>query len=183
MRTGADPLESEKTICSFPFSAKPDARILILGSIPGEESLLQHRYYAHPRNRFWHFMGEFFGAGFDIAYPERLEILNQSGIALWDVIARCNRKGSLDTAVSTRSVEVNDFAALFRYCPGIRTLFFNGKLAYELYRKRVLPLLPEPFCDIERIALPSTSPANASIPDRVKKREWRRIVSALERSA
>jgi len=163
-------------IQSFPFSADRNARVLILGSMPGEESLRQQQYYAHPRNLFWDFMGELFGAGRELPYEERLEVLRENGVALWDVAHTCRRKGSLDSNMT--DVAANDFAALFEAAPQIHTVFFNGQTAAALFRKLVLPELDR---NLELIALPSTSPANASISPAKKKAAWKKIQTALHR--
>ncbi|MDR0777330.1 MAG: DNA-deoxyinosine glycosylase [Azonexus sp.] len=144
----------------LPFAARADARILILGSMPGQASLDLGRYYAHPRNAFWPIMGGLFGAGPELPYEERLQRLKENGIALWDVIAVCERRGSLDADIVPGSVQVNDFAAFFAAHPGIVRLYFNGGAAETAFRRHVLPRLAgvsPPGC-----RLPSTSPAHAA---------------------
>ena len=98
-------------IQSFPYSADKNSQILILGSMPGEESLRQQQYYAHPRNLFWDVMGELFGAGRELPYEERLAVLRENGISLWDVAHTCRRKGSLDSNMP--DVAANNFRKLF----------------------------------------------------------------------
>ena len=92
--------------------------------MPSVRSLESREYYAHPRNAYWHIMGELFGAGPDLAYAQRLERLRELGIALWDVVASCDRPGSLDANIS--AAEPNDLVALLRDQPTIRDVFFNG---------------------------------------------------------
>src|SRR5258706_793678 len=94
----------------FPALARADARVLILGSLPGAESLRQRRYYAQPRNAFWPVMGALFGAGPELPYATRVRRLLDARIAVWDVCARAFRAGSLDAAIDRASVVVNDFA-------------------------------------------------------------------------
>jgi hypoxanthine-DNA glycosylase len=162
-------------IQSFPFSANRHSRVLILGSMPGEESLKQNQYYAHPRNLFWNFMGELFGTGRDLPYKERLARLRKNGVALWDVAHSCRRKGSLDADIT--DVVTNDFESLFAEASQIHTVFFNGQKAAALFRKLVLPDLPR---ELNLIALPSTSPANASISAEKKKAAWNEVRTALQ---
>ena len=158
-------------IHSFPFSADERSRVLILGSMPGVESLKQQQYYAHPRNLFWEFMGELFGAGRELPYEERLAGLRDNRIALWDVAHSCVRPGSLDSNMS--AVEANDFEALLRVSPNIESVFFNGQKAARLFNTLVLPGLKR---DLDFITLPSTSPANASVSKAQKKSAWKRLL-------
>lgn len=164
-------------LTGFPAVADPDARVLILGSMPGEESLRHRQYYAHPRNQFWEIMGELFGAGRDLPYPARLQRLRTRRIALWDVVHQCLRTGSLDAAIDSASVAPNDFETLFEDCPGIETIFFNGRKAEEIFLKKVAPGLA---ATPDRIRLPSTSPAHASLSRRGKVACWHQVRERLE---
>lgn len=154
------------------------AKFLVLGSMPGARSLQAQAYYAHPRNAFWPIMEELFGISHAAPYSQRLEQLRRSRIALWDVIGRCRRPGSLDQKVEPDSIVPNDFERLFAACPGIALVAFNGRLAEQTFHRHVLPGLPEAFARIERIRLPSTSPAHAAMNFDQKCASWR---SALDR--
>jgi TDG/mug DNA glycosylase family protein len=160
------------TVQSFSPVARADATILILGSMPGTVSLQRQQYYAHPQNLFWHFMGELFGAGPDLVYEKRLSILQAHGIALWDVLKECYRESALDADIVEETIIANDFADFFDQYPGISRIYFNGAKAEQAFNKYVLPMLTPQF---ERIRLPSTSPANASIPRDLKLADWRQI--------
>ena len=129
-----------------------DARLLILGSLPGEASLRAQRYYAHPQNQFWRLLGQAIGedlAGRD--YDDRLERLAARGIALWDVVGEATRQGSLDGAIrgATRN-QLADYAATH---PRLKAIAFNGKTAARLGRAALRAT------DIQMIDLPSSSPA------------------------
>ena len=160
--------------------AAPDARILILGSMPSRKSLSEHQYYAHPQNAFWPIMGELFEFDAKLPYAERLQRLRDNGIALWDVAHQCVRPGSMDHAIDTASVVPNDFASFFMAQPHIRAIFFNGRKAEELFGRLVLPRLAPPFRGIERRRLPSTSPAHAGLSRVLKLSAWSIIRQALE---
>jgi TDG/mug DNA glycosylase family protein len=156
----------------FPPISGSSARVLILGSLPGEESLRRQQYYAHPRNAFWPIMGDLFGTIPGLAYADRVEALVANGVAVWDVCAAAHRSGSLDSAIDLDSIEANDFQSFFARHPGIRRVCFNGIKASELYRARVMPAL---CADLKRIRyhlLPSTSPAHASVPYATKRSAW-----------
>ncbi|MEG3789205.1 DNA-deoxyinosine glycosylase [Lysobacter sp. CCNWLW3] len=154
---------------SFAPVAAADARVLVLGSMPGEASLAEARYYAHPHNRFWPIMGELVGAAPALPYEQRLQRLLDAGIALWDVLASCERVGSLDTAI--RAPQANDFAGFFAAHPRVATVLFNGAQAETSFRRLVLPGLAAPLPALRR--LPSTSPANASHRPEAKLTAWR----------
>lgn len=159
---------------SFAPVAAADARALVLGSMPGEASLTAVRYYAHPQNRFWPIMGALVGAAPALPYEQRLQRLIDARIALWDVLASCERVGSLDTAI--RAPQANDFAAFFAAHPQVRTVLFNGAQAETSFRRLVLPGLATPWPALLR--LPSTSPANASQRPEHKLQAWREGLSA-----
>jgi hypoxanthine-DNA glycosylase len=156
------------TLQGLPPVENPGARALILGSMPGGASLQQARYYAHPRNLFWPLMGRLVGASPEIGYDDRLARIRDAGIALWDVIARCEREGSLDSAI--RGAVANDFAGFFATHGSLRAILFNGAAAETTFARQVpASMLPG---GVELIRLPSTSPANRAITDETKARAW-----------
>ena len=111
-------------IQSFPPISTYDARVLVLGSMPGGLSLRKNEYYAHKGNAFWKIMGELVGAGWDKSYSERVRILNDKGIAVWDVIKSCTREGSSDAKI--KDMVPNDLATFFHTHPNIVKVGLNG---------------------------------------------------------
>lgn len=157
-------------IYSFPPFAAKSADKLILGSIPGEESLRQQQYYAHPRNMFWKIMGTIFDFDPAIPYEDRISKLLENRIALWDTVHNCHRPGSMDSDI--RQEEPNDFETFFKEYSGIKRVFFNGQTAHRLFMKHTRTMkLP----DVEFHVLPSTSPANASVSFAAKAEAWKTI--------
>ena len=157
-------------IRSFPPLENRDARILILGSMPGIASLRAGQYYAHPQNAFWPIMGELVGADPTLPYDARAAKLKIAGIALWDVLASCARPGSLDADIDKTTIVANDFGSFFGKHPHIRAVFFNGGMAEQSFRHHVAPLLKNLPQSFHR--LPSTSPAHASLSRRQKALAW-----------
>ncbi len=157
----------------FPPVAAPTARILILGSLPGAESLRRAQYYAQPHNRFWWIMGHLFGASPATPYDQRLEILRQANIALWDVCQAARRAGSLDASIVQASVIPNPIAAFLTAHRHAELICFNGRGAEKLFNTLVLPTLPAQQAAIRRTLLPSTSPAYASMRPEEKLARWR----------
>lgn len=154
----------------------PDARVLVLGSMPGVASLRARQYYGHPRNAFWPIMGGLFGFDAQAPYAQRVAALLARRVAVWDVLAACERDGSLDADIEARSIRVNDFAGFFRAHPHLVRVCFNGAKAFEVFRRRVVPLMhvvPLP----ELVRLPSTSPAHAGMPLAAKIAAWRVVES------
>lgn len=128
-------------------------RVLIIGSMPGQQSLEKQQYYGNPRNHFWPIMGELLQVNIPDNYEERLQLLRQAGIGLWDAIARCERSGSLDATIK-REVP-NDFSTLFAEYPHIQCVLFNGGKAFTVFKKHVgVDVLEQRFF----AQLPSTSP-------------------------
>jgi TDG/mug DNA glycosylase family protein len=160
----------------FPPIADARARVLILGSLPGQVSLQRQQYYALPHNAFWKIMGRLFSAGPELSYAERGKRLVQSGVALWDVCAAAQRPGSLDAAIVHSSVVPNDFAAFLASHPGIGLICFNGGKAADLYRRLVLPGLPPTARALRTETLPSTSPAHAAMTFEEKLTRWAAVL-------
>lgn len=158
-------------IASFPAIAAAQARILILGSMPGEASLQARQYYAHSRNAFWPIMAGVLGLDAAATYQDRVDALQAAGIALWDVLKACRRSGSLDSDIEPDSIEVNDFVALFAAHPGITRVCFNGGTAERYFRRFVPAILTRP--DLHYTRLPSTSPAHAAMSFAAKAAAWR----------
>jgi double-stranded uracil-DNA glycosylase len=163
----------------FPPVARAEARVLILGSLPGAESLRVRQYYANPQNRFWRIMGEIVGARAELTYDARLERLVQRKIALWDVCASAERVGSLDSSILVASVVPNDFRVFLHAHGDIRLICFNGGGAERLFRRLVLPRLAASQARIPRVRLPSTSPAHAGMKGDEKLRLWRDALGHL----
>lgn len=171
------PLAAEPLLRGLPPVADPDARVLVLGSMPGVRSLDETRYYAHPRNLFWPIVGEWIELTAEAPYSERLDALREHGIALWDVVGRCRRPGSLDSRIEAGSVEVNDLAGLIDTLTRLQRILFNGARAAVEFERRVLPGLDARAAAIERIRLPSTSPANAAMSIADKRAAWHAALS------
>ena len=142
-----------RRITAFDPVARPDARVLVLGSMPSVESLRQGFYYGHPRNAFWRILAEVCGAPVPDGIPEKVALLEENGIALWDVLRSCEREGSLDSAI--RDAEPNDFSGLFERCPGIGKILFNGSTARALFQRHCGDYLRGQAW----AQMPSTSPA------------------------
>ena len=155
--------------------ARPSARILLLGSMPGAASLAAREYYAHPRNQFWPIVGTLCGFDPTAPYARRKLALAAAGIALWDVIGVCIRPGSLDAAIDDDSIIVNDFAGFLASHPNIACVCFNGRKAEAAWRRHVQRQL-RPARKLEYRLLPSTSPAHAGMSYLRKMRIWRSAI-------
>lgn len=148
--------------------ARDDARVLILGSLPGQKSLAEHQYYAHPRNAFWRIMRDLLQI--EGNYKQRCAGLVSARIALWDVLQASVRRGSLDADIRIETARVNDFESFFDRHRRVELIVFNGKKAESLFRRLTrgasLPALATS-------TLPSTSPAYAAMGYSGKLKVWR----------
>src|SRR5512139_2245969 len=116
-------------ISGFDPIAAPDARVLILGSMPSKVSKAKEQYYGHAKNAFWVIMGRLFGAEPDLCYGLRKEILIVHQVAVWDVLKTCRRAGSGDAGIRLESIVTNDFNDFFSHHELIKYVFFNGLTA------------------------------------------------------
>jgi TDG/mug DNA glycosylase family protein len=139
----------------LPPIVRSDARLLVLGSLPGDASLAAGRYYAHPTNQFWRLLGTAIGEELQsLPYQDRLERLRERRIALWDVIASASRSGSLDQAI--RDAQHNRVDQLLGELSDLAAIAFNGSTAANAGRK----LIGEAPRRLTLIDLPSSSAAN-----------------------
>jgi hypoxanthine-DNA glycosylase len=137
----------------LPPVAREDARLFILGSLPGDVSLAAQRYYAHPRNAFWRLVGRATGEDLQsLDYAARLERLMANRIGLWDVVAHATRRGSLDQAI--RGAGHNPLADYLAGFEHVDAVAFNGTAAASAGRKLLQAT------GLKLIDLPSSSPAN-----------------------
>jgi len=141
-------------IASFPPIINGCAQLLILGTMPGATSLARYEYYAHKQNAFWKIIFTIFGDGtIPEAFGEKVNFLQQNNIALWDVLADCERKGSLDIHIKNHTE--NDIKGLLSEFPKIRRIIFNGKESQRYFQKKFGVIE-----GVEFYQMPSTSPAN-----------------------
>lgn len=153
----------------LPPIARPDARVFILGSLPGDASLAARRYYAHPTNQFWRLLGSAIGEDLQsLGYEQRLEQLAERRVGLWDVIQTATRSGSLDQAI--RLAEHNSIEHLLHDFPDLRAMAFNGATAAAIGR-RLVGKAPR---QVALLDLPSSSAANTR-PFAEKASAWRRL--------
>jgi hypoxanthine-DNA glycosylase len=146
---------------------RTDVQRLILGSFPGAASLAAAQYYAHPRNQFWRLLSVVLNEDLvALPYAARLERLMASHLGLWDVIAVCEREGSLDTAI--RRAQAVNFSDVQQRFPALRKIIFNGKTAGQS-----APYFAD--AGFSTLVLPSSSPANAQLSFEQKLVQWRAL--------
>ena len=166
------PADPDNDVTGLPPVVGGQPVALFLGNAPSVLSLARQQYYGNPRNAFWPIMAAVFGFDVTVPYLQRVAALQQNGVAVWDVLAACERPGSLDVDIVSDSIRVNDFDQFLRAHPGLRSVCFNGAKAQAIFRRQVLPMLAA-TPTFNMIQLPSTSPAHAGMPFDEKCRLWR----------
>ena len=151
--------------------------VLILGSSPSVISLEKKEYYANPRNHFWQIMERIAGVPADRSYAERIACMKERRIALWDVLAACERHASCDQSI--RNPQANDIAAVLDTNPSIACIALNGKVGATRWMRTLLPdVMERPYIRI--FSLPSSSPANAGLSIEGKAAQWSRIMDCMK---
>ena len=173
--------ETDPILQAFPPLVNSSSRVLILGSMPSVESLRKHEYYAHPQNTFWRIIHDLWDQPLPDVYDQRARFLLDHQLALWDVLASCQREGSADSAI--KDAIANDFPAFFQTWPQIRWICFNGQTAGKLFDRMVLrpngwrsPADLKP--GLAACQLGSTSPAHA-IAYEQRLQDWQRVKDLL----
>jgi len=158
---------SSPLLCGLPPVIDARTRLVVLGSFPGVASLEAGQYYAHPRNQFWPLLSAIWDVDLRaLPYAERLAVMNDHHLGLWDVYAHCRREGSLDSAIA--DAQLNDLASLRVRAPGLTAVAHNG--GESARSRRVTEAL-----GVDVVRLPSTSPANASWSFERKLAAWRAV--------
>lgn len=179
-RTQTLPVEGSPLVkYSFPPIGPPGAHLLILGTLPGEESLRLKQYYGHPRNHFWPIVAALSGKPLPLSYEERVALLEINRWAVWDVLEGAERIGSSDAAI--KNPVANAFGAYFAANTEIRTIAFNGQKARDLFRRFVLKPGIIAANDFTMIELPSSSPLYTKTLDE-KLAVWRTKLAPHARS-
>lgn len=154
-------------------------KVLILGSMPGQRSLADEEYYAHPRNAFWPIMSNLFDIAYSLPYSERVEQLKLAKVAVWDVLHECERVGSLDSAIVRASEQPNDLIGFLHARPSIDLVAFNGKTSETLFKRHIIRCLPDDNRLPNSTLLTSSSPANARLSLKEKTQQWREALSII----
>lgn len=156
------------------------ARVLILGTAPGPDSLSAHQYYARSGNLFWGFMSNLFDLQSSASYEERVRFLNSIGVALWDMAYEFRRQGSSDAKLKVQTY--NNIQGFLQAHPDIRCVFFNGTWASKHFRRYKRAVRYNPPSTLKFCQLPSTS----SAPGRYVKRpmdkleDWQAVRACLD---
>lgn len=152
-------------INSFPPILPENPKVLILGSMPGVQSLARYEYYAHPQNQFWKILFRLLeGSDPPMLFDEKIALLHKHQIALWDVLESCEREGSLDSKI--KNSKANDLPALLLNNPSIKKILFNGKESHRLFVKNFGDKI-----QIPQFVMPSTSPAY-TLAFQLKLKSW-----------
>lgn len=155
---------------AFPPIADAHSTVLILGTMPGEKSLELQEYYGNRGNQFWKLLYTILGQEFSFNYEEKKKLLKANKIALWDVLAYCERLGSLDSNI--KNEVPNNFEMFYAQHPNIKRVFFSSKNAekyYDKYVGRKENLIYQ--------TLPSPSGANATLSFAQKLEIWKNILT------
>ncbi|MBX3702070.1 MAG: DNA-deoxyinosine glycosylase [Dokdonella sp.] len=176
-RTEPAPDPRAAPAASFPPQVGARCRVLVLGSVPSPRSLALRQSYGHAQNLFWPFMGELFAAGPDLPYAQRIARLHARGVGIWDVLERCRRHGALDSRIVRTSEVANDIGGLLAVHAEVAAIALNGGKALEVFGRRIVAQIdPARMARLQILALPSTSPANASMPRALKLERWRALL-------
>ena len=166
-------MEKQNRIYGFPPIVDENSKVLILGSMPSVQSLEKEEYYGNQQNYFWPMLYALFQEDYTLNYQEKKQFILRHQLALWDVVASCERNGSLDSNIIQETTQ--NFQDFFVKYPQIKVICFNGGKAYQLFRKYYKDILQTK----EYYQLPSTSPAY-TLAKEEKLKKWQIICSLVK---
>lgn len=151
--------------------------------MPGRPSLKQQQYYANPRNAFWPIVCALvdkqeptFEVHHQLDYQHRCQKLTTAGFGAWDVLASCERPGSLDANIKRQSEQPNNIPKLIKNHPELQTIACNGRTAHQLFLRHIARHWNTEL-SFNLVLLPSSSPAMASLSLREKFTRWQELLS------
>ena len=154
-------------------------KILILGSLPSDQSIARQEYYGNPRNLFWKVMAGVFDDPVPEPFSQKKEDLFRHDVALWDVLASAEREGSLDANI--REMAYNDIAGFLKERPSIKVIALNGGKASKAFQKMSKYCLDD-FGSVTMLPLTSTSALSLSAGWPLERiiEQWKQILKAYE---
>ncbi|AJA69445.1 MULTISPECIES: DNA-deoxyinosine glycosylase [Myroides] len=165
-------MSEQKRITSFQPIVDANAKVLILGTMPSIKSLLYQEYYGNRQNAFWKILFCLFEQEFSEVYSDRVALIQEHGIALWDVLQSCERKSSLDSDIQEE--KANDIQGLLQQYPNINTVVFSSQKAALYFKKHIGSI-----AGIELLTLASPSGANACMSLSEKIADWQQLKTKL----
>ncbi len=147
-------MENESLTHPFEPIVFTDTKVLILGSFPSIQSFEKNFYYAHPRNQFWKILSELTGYP-ALSRDQRIWLLKETKLGLWDMIRSCHRENSLDSSLEDE--EVNDIATFLDEHPSIEKIAFTGRKSQQLF------MMHFEYLEMKTVYLPSPSAAYAKM--------------------
>ncbi|MBQ2035469.1 MAG: DNA-deoxyinosine glycosylase, partial [Peptococcaceae bacterium] len=122
-------------------------------------------------NYFWPMMFSLLEEPETDDFEAKKAMLLRHRIALWDVLASCEREGSLDSHIIDETP--NDIRALLARYPSIQYILFNGGKAHQSFQKH----FPDILETYSWKKLPSTSPAY-TMKREIKRKNWHEALQA-----
>ena len=144
-----------------------NSKILILGSFPSIKSREANIYFGNPKNRFWNVLSKILNSPFPKTNYDKIALLKNNHIAVWDVISSCEIQSSSDSSI--KNPTINDFSTITNVA-NIRAIFTLGKTATKLFNK---------YTGQTSIYLPSTSPANCAVSEEKLIKEFSQILKYI----
>ena len=159
--------------------ACPNPVVLVLGSLPGDESIRRQEYYGNPRNMFWRVMAGVFDDAVPETYPEKKAFLARHHVALWDIFASAEREGSMDANI--HDILPNDIHGFLKEHPSIKAIALNGGKSARAFKK-AWKETPAAFDGIIVFSFTSTSPLSLSAGWSLERiiEQWKQILIAYE---
>ena len=160
---------------SFGAVCDVNTELLILGSLPGKRSIAEQQYYAHPRNALWPIVCSWMKIPVTLSYQDKLSAALEHGIGFWDVVAKAERPGSLDSNIASSTVQYNPIDQLIPTLPKLKCIILNGGAAMTMFRRAGFDRVALER-EVDFYQLPSTSPAHASMTVDEKRVAWHSLL-------